>query len=311
MSFRTILRRSLPTCLLLTVGVASAAPSDWARHASAPEPRTEVAAAFAGGEIVVVGGFVENGTNSARVDAYSISADRWRRLPDLPVAVDHAAAASANGAVYVVGGYGPDRRPLRTAFVLAQGRWRALAPLPEARAASAAAVARARLFVLGGVDGGRALARTALALDLKSGRWSRLPGPSPREHLAAAASGNAVYALGGRSAGIDTNTRRFEAYDARTRRWTTLEPVPQARGGTGAALVNGLIVSVGGERPQGTIRTVYAYELKTRRWRRLADLPTPRHGLGVVGARGRVYALLGGPVPGLTVSGAVESLAVG
>jgi hypothetical protein len=265
MSFRTILRRSLPTCLLLTVGVASAAPSDWARHASAPEPRTEVAAAFAGGEIVVVGGFVENGTNSARVDAYSISADRWRRLPDLPVAVDHAAAASANGAVYVVGGYGPDRRPLRTAFVLAQGRWRALAPLPEARAASAAAVARARLFVLGGVDGGR-----ALALDLKSGRWSRLPGPSPREHLAAAASGNAVYALGGRSAGIDTNTRRFEAYDARTRRWTTLEPVPQARGGTGAALVNGLIVYVG-----------------------------------------RVYALLGGPVPGLTVSGAVESLAVG
>ena len=308
MSFRTILRRSLPTWLLLTVPFAAAAPAQWERHAPLPEPRTEVAAAVLRGEIVVVGGFLENGSNSARVDAYSIAADRWRRLSDLPVAVDHAAAASANGAVYVVGGYGPDRRPLKTAFVLEQGRWRPLAPLPEARAAAAAAIARAQLFVLGGVDGGRGLARTALAFDLKSGRWSRIAGPAPREHLAAAASGNNVYALGGRSAGIDTNTGRFEVYDARTRRWTRLAPVPQARGGTGAALVNGRIVSVGGERPQGTIRTVYAYELKTKRWRRLADLPTPRHGLGVVGHAGRVYAVAGGPVPGLTVSGAVESI---
>jgi hypothetical protein len=54
---------------------------------------------------------------------------------------------------------------------------------------------------------------------------------------------------------------------------------------------------------------VYAYELRTKRWRRLADLPTPRHGLGVVASGGRVYAVAGGPVPGLTVSGAVESLA--
>jgi len=75
--------------------------------------------------------------------------------------------------------------------------------------------------------------------------------------------------------------------------------------------VNGRIVSVGGERPQGTLRAVYAYGLRTRRWRRLADLPTPRHGLGVVAYAGRVYAVAGGPEPGLTVSGTVASLAVG
>jgi hypothetical protein len=73
--------------------------------------------------------------------------------------------------------------------------------------------------------------------------------------------------------------------------------------------VNGRIISVGGEQPQGTIRSVYAYELRAKRWRRLADLPTPRHGLGVVAHGGRVYAVAGGPAPGLTVSGAVESLA--
>ena len=308
MSFPTILRLSLPTWLLWAAPLAVAGAGSWQQHEPLPEPRTEVAAAVLRGEIVVVGGFVENGSNSARVDGYSISADRWRRLPDLPVAVDHAAAASANGAVYVVGGYGSDRRPLRTAFVLEQGRWRTLAPLPDARAAAAVAIARAQLFVLGGVDGRRSLARVAFALDLRTGRWSRIPGPAPREHLAAATSVTSVYALGGRSSGIDTNTARFERYDPATRRWTSLAPVPQARGGTGATLVNGRIVSVGGERPQGTIRSVYAYELHTKRWRRLADLPTPRHGLGVVAHAGRVYAVAGGPVPGLTVSGAVESL---
>ena len=309
MSFATFLRRSLPTWLLWAVPLAVAASAPWQRHAPLPEPRTEVAAAVVRGEIVVAGGFTANGANSARVDAYTIATDTWRRLDDLPVAVDHAAAASANGRVYVVGGYGPDRNPLKTVFAYDQGAWRRLAPLPDARAAAAAAVAGGKLYVLGGVDGRRSLARVAFAYDFRNARWTRIPGPSPREHLAAAAAGPRVYALGGRSAGIDTNTARFEAYDSRARRWLRLPPVPQARGGTGATYASGRIVSVGGERPQRTIRSVYAYELGTKRWRRLADLPTPRHGLGVVTDRGRVYVVAGGPQPGLTVSGAVESLA--
>jgi len=310
------LRRSLPSrpvCLLLLGAVvlglgAGGQGPPWQSHAPLPEPRTEVAAAVAGGEIIVAGGFTADGGNSARVDAYSIAANRWRRLPDLPVAVDHAAAASANGRVYVVGGYGRDRSPLDTTFALEEGVWRRLPPLPSARAAAAAAIAGGKLHVLGGVDGRRSLARIAFAFDLSTGSWNRLPGPSPREHLAAATAGTRVYALGGRSAGIDTNTQRFETYDPRTRRWTRLAPVPQARGGTGAALVSGRIISIGGERPQGTIRAVYSYELRTKRWHRLADLPSPRHGLGVVAHGGRVFAVAGGPRPGLTVSGALESL---
>jgi non-specific serine/threonine protein kinase len=318
MSFRTTLRRSLPTrrsrpwlvgTALLALGAGGAAPA-WRGHAQLPEPRTEVAAAVVGGEIVTVGGLVESGGNSARVDAYSVAADRWRRLPDLPVAVDHAAAASANGRVYVAGGYAGDRNPLDTVFVLERGQWRTLARLPDGRAAAAAAIAGGKLYVVGGVDGRRALARVAFALDLRTGRWGRIPGPSPREHLAATASGTRVFALGGRSAGIDTNTSRFESYDPVRRRWTRLPPVPQARGGTGAALVRGNVVSAGGEQPQGTIASVYAYRLATGRWRRLPDLPTPRHGLGVVSHGGRVWVVAGGPVPGLTVSGAVESLAL-
>ena len=57
-------------------------------------------------------------------------------------------------------------------------------------------------------------------------------------------------------------------------------------------------------------RSVFAYTPAARRWQRLADLPTPRHGLGVIAHRDRVYAVAGGPQPGLTTSGAVESLRV-
>jgi N-acetylneuraminic acid mutarotase len=327
MSFEPILRLFFPSrprgsrrfrTVLLTLLVAGCAAGSqsklgetgWQRHSPLPEPRTELAAASTGSTIVAVGGFVASGANTARADAYSIADDRWRRLPDLPVAVDHAAAAAAGGRVYVVGGYGPDRRPLRAAYVLERGSWRALARPPEARAAAAAAVAGGRLYVVGGVDDRRGLAQVALALDLRTGRWSRVPGPTPREHLAAAAANGRIYALGGRRAGYDTNVALVEMLVAGARAWTRLPPLPQARGGTGAAFVSGRLVSIGGEEPAGTIASVFAYRPGEPRWRRLATLPTPRHGLGVVAHRGRVYAVGGGPEPGLTVSGAVESLAI-
>jgi hypothetical protein len=295
--------------LLLAAGGASAT-GGWTAGTPLEVPRTEVAAAPLGGEIVVAGGFLATGGNSRRVDAYDARAGTWRRLPDLPVSVDHAAAASWRGRVVVVGGYGADRRPLRSAFLFDGDSWRALPRPPFPRAAAAAAATRdGRVWVVGGrTDDG--LATGMLVLDLKRLRWSTAPGPVPREHLAAAATAGLLYAIAGRKAGIDTNLAVFEAYDPRTRRWRTLPPVPAARGGTGAAAVAGRVVSVGGEAPRGTIRSAYAYLTSTGGWERLPDLPTPRHGLGVVALGGRVWVVAGGPMPGLTVSGAVESLAV-
>jgi N-acetylneuraminic acid mutarotase len=283
----------------------------WLSGAPLSEPRSEVAAAPLGGRIVVVGGFLASGANSRRVDAYDPARDGWARLPDLPVSVDHAAAASARGRLVVVGGYGADRQPLRAAFLFDGSGWRTLPPPPEERAAAAAtATAPGTVWVVGGRtrDG---LARTMLALDLKTLRWRVLPGPRPREHLAVTALGGTVYAIGGRSSGYDTNLATVQSYDPRTARWRRLPDLPSPRGGTGATAIAGRIVSVGGESPQGTERTVWALRPAARRWTRLPDLPTPRHGLGVVALGGRVWVLAGGPEPGLTVSGAVESLAVG
>jgi len=157
-----------------------------------------------GKEIVVVGGFLADGTSTGRVDAFAPRTGRWRRLPDLPAKVNHSMAAAAGGRLYVVGGYGAERR----AFVFTHGRWQALRSLPAPRAAAGAAIVGSKLYVAGGVTAPGVLARQLLVLDLRTGRWSFGPGPSPREHLAVVAAAGLVYALAGRSAGTNFTTDR-------------------------------------------------------------------------------------------------------
>jgi N-acetylneuraminic acid mutarotase len=301
-----MVRRLLVLVALVLLGGATRGPAarqalEWKRAAPLPVPRSEVAATTFRNELVVVGGFLADGRSSARVDAYSPARNRWRRLPPLPVAVNHAMAASDRQRLYVVGGYGAPRR----AFVFARGRWRRLPDLPEPRAAAGSAIVGPTLYVVGGVGQG-GLAQDVLAFDRVGRRWSRIPGPKPREHLGVTALGGRVYALAGREAG--TNFDAFEAYLPRRRRWVSLARVPETRGGTDAASVGSVIVSAGSESSAGTSAAVYGYDIVTRRWSRLPDLPTARHGLGVVALAGRVYAVAGGPTPGLSVSGANEFL---
>jgi non-specific serine/threonine protein kinase len=290
--------------------VAGAAPRQWGSHAAMPLPRTEVAAAVLGREIVVFGGFTSDGGASARADAYSPATDRWRRLPDLPVGVHHAMAVGAGGRVYAIGGYSGTGATLRGAWVLERGAWRAIPRMPFPRAAAGAGVSGRKIVVAGGIGEARRLARNALVYDLRTRRWSVVPGPTPREHLGVTSLGGVVYAVAGRTAGLDTNLLTFESFRPGDRAWRRLQPVPDSRGGTGAAALAGHVVSVGGEEPGGTIAEVLAYRIAERRWVQLPDLPTPRHGLGVAALGGRVYVIGGGPEPGLTVSTANESLAV-
>jgi non-specific serine/threonine protein kinase len=288
--------------------------TSWRSEPPLPLARSEVAAATVRGEIAIVGGFLDGGGSSARVDLYSPQSRSWRRLPDLPVTVNHALASAYLGRLYVAGGYGPAGR-IRQAWVLDRGRWRALPPLPYGLAAGGAAFLGGTLYLVGGVAGApdrSVLVRRMLVLDpARPGGWRFAPAPSPREHLAVAVDGGRIYAIGGRTAGFDTNLSLVESWRPGERAWRKEPPVPEPRGGTGAAAIGKTFVSAGGEAPAGTIAGVYAFDTTSRTWRKLPDLPTPRHGLGVAAAGGRVYVIGGGRTPGLAVSDVAESLAVG
>jgi len=149
-----------------TLVPAASSVGPWQRGSPLPLARTEVVAAVLGEEIAIVGGFLTNGSSSARSDLYSPARNRWRRLPDLPLAVNHAMAGAYRGRLYVVGGYGERGERLQQAHVLAGGHWQKLRPLPAPRAAGAAAVADGRLYVFGGV-GPTGLAETAFVLNLR------------------------------------------------------------------------------------------------------------------------------------------------
>ena len=144
--------------LVLLVVVAAGAAAAGPRPAGARTRRSRAAqrgrSGRCGREIVVVGGFLPDGTTSARADAFRPSTNSWRRLPDLPVAVNHAIAASDGRRFFVVGGYSGAigaGQIVRGAWMLAGGRWWPLPALPEGRAAGGAAVVSGRLYVVGGV----------------------------------------------------------------------------------------------------------------------------------------------------------------
>jgi N-acetylneuraminic acid mutarotase len=283
-----------------------AAAATWQTGPPIPVPRSEVAGAAVRGEIVIVGGFLADGRSSARVDAYSPTLRRWRRLPDLPRAVNHAMAVGVEGRVYVFGGYQVfGAAPLRSAFVLAANRWRRLAPLPAGRAAAGAAAIGRTIYVVGGI-GPMGPARSMLAYDVKRARWRFLAGPTPREHLGVTVADRALFVVGGRANGKLFSV--VERWSPVSPRWRAVAPLPEPRGGTAAGTSGGFVVSAGAESSAGTSAKVYAYSPGRDRWSPLPDLPTARHGLAVVGLRSVIYVIGGGPQPGLSVSGANESL---
>src|SRR4029453_3659456 len=91
-------------------------------------------------------------------------------------------------------------------------RWVTLPQMPAPRAAAGAAILNGKLYVVGGVEAPGRLATDAFAYDLARGRWSLAAGPRPREHLGAAALGNTIYAVAGRTSGLDSNLDLVEAY---------------------------------------------------------------------------------------------------
>src|SRR6476469_674655 len=282
---------ALPVAVAFAV-VGVAAGGGWRDEAPLPTARGEVAAAATPDGIAVVGGFLADGRSSRRVEVYAPSTRRWHRLPDLPRAVNHTLAAAWHGKLYVAGGYGAAGR-LRTAWVLDAGRWRPLPSLPYGLAAGGAVVLAGRLYLVGGVAGPpdhSVLVRRALVLDLAHPlRWHFAPGPVGREHLAVTAAAGTIYAIGGRSAGYDTNSTLVQSWRPGNAAWQTRAALPEARGGAGAAAIGGTIVSIGGEAPSGTIGTVLIYDVSGDTWRRAPDLPTPRHGLAVAAFGGRVF----------------------
>lgn len=284
------------------------------RLADAAVERLEVAAAVVDGSLYVAGGFVPGGVTAA-VEIYDPEADRWSRAPDLPIPVHHAAGVAWRGTFVVLGGFttGAFSGASDRAFVLRDGAWAELPRMRRARGAGGAAVVGDSIVVVGGQDG----ARLIQASEVFDGvRWRDVAAiPTPRDHLAVVASGDALYAIGGRRLSIDATLPTLERYDPADDVWRSLAAMPTARGGLGAAAVDGRLVVVGGEGPTppagpgGVFDEIEVYDVEDDRWASLSpDLLTARHGIGVAAVEGRVLVAVGGRERGGSYSRILEAL---
>jgi N-acetylneuraminic acid mutarotase len=297
------------------------AAKGWRTLAPMPTPRSEVAVAAVGGKIYVAGGFEGNGSTSDAVEVYDPATDTWTQAPPLPEPRHHTAAVGytlrsiegeTDGRLLVIGGFGTTfSDPKNTLFEFSEltGAWAELPVIPSARGGLAAGQVGQVVYAVGGSDADqRSLTNHEhYAPGLQT--WRSVASMSvPRDHLAAAAVGTEIFAIGGRSnVDFGQNLDANEEYDPQTDAWTERAALPTARSGIAAAALGGLIYVFGGEGSDGTFDENEAYDPATDTWETLEPMPTARHGLGAAVVGDTIYVIGGGETPGLSVSALNEA----
>lgn len=230
-----------------------------------------------------------------------------------------AVAVVWRGAVLVVGGSGcpfpccPSINVTHYADVLAAPDWRVVASFGAVngtygRTHHAAAVLGDTLYMIGGYGGVPPRSHdTVVTLDLADpahGAAERAPLlGGPRTSLAAAVLGGRIITVGGwTSTGASADVM---SYDAASDTWTSLAPMPTARGAVGLAAAGHapLLYAVGGFKRSGgdppwtPLADVEAYDPREDAWSVLAPLPSARQTAAAVTlppSVGGLLAVVGG-----------------
>jgi N-acetylneuraminic acid mutarotase len=195
-----------------------------------------------------------------------------------------------DGTVYLSGGGAAGGQPQAALWALHSelAEWVTLSPMPEPRFGHRMVALGNRLYVVGGTGGGAAV----LIYDVGADRWSRgADMPAVRDHLAALAVGDEVWAVGGRVGGEIQD--RVDIYDPQADDWRAGPPLPQATSAAAEGLLGTRVLISGGEDPGGTGGMVDAHwQLDTSSgdaatWQQLSPPPLTVHGAhgAVIGDR--------------------------
>jgi len=149
-----------------------------------------------------------------------------------------------------------------------------------------------RIYALGGYPGGRITSDAVQVYDSRTDSWAFGPPlPLPLHHTMAAVVDGRLYLIGG-EAGNPTPAEsvfqeRVYMLDAQAGEWLPRAPMPTARSGGGAGVIDGQIYVAGGRPPHGSDFAVY--DPSADRWAVLPDVPTQRNHLAVAAINGRLY----------------------
>lgn len=181
----------------------------------------------------------------------------------------------------------------------APGRWvpRAAMPIPRSEMAWATATL-GRMHVVGGYGEGAVNRDYHHLYDPAQDRWlDGAPLPRGANHVAVAAEGGKVYALGGfveQNRRSDTNAY---VYDIASNRWSPIAPLPRPRGAAAAVMLEGKLHLIGGASEPASERASVGwhevYDPQADRWSARKALPGARDHVGCVVHNGRIH-IIGG-----------------
>ena len=282
----------------------------WRASKRVPTPLYEAQGTALNGELYVFGGYY-NGQIEATKRAYAFDpqGETWRSIEPLPQAVTHAGQAAYGTKIYLAGGFDGDHPGPPTDKVwlydTVTDSWSAGPPLPKKRGGGALVALGGKLHYFGGtvrhLFNYRRDSGAHWVLDIAAARsdWTEAaPLPNPRNHIAGAALGGKLYAIGGQYLGDEasSNLRDVDVYDPETNTWTKAADLPKRIGHiTAATLSYGqrILITGGVTQNRRKLRDVLAYNPETNTWAKLKGLPEARSSAvaGVIG--GKLYVTTG------------------
>lgn len=245
--------------------------------------------------------------------AFNPATSQWTNLEPMPEKLTHAGQALYRGDVYIAGGFIGDHPGPPTNHVwvynIERNSWSAGPALPESLGGGALVELGGRLHFFGGTvrNGDDYLRDSArhwvLDLERPSPAWEEAaPLPTPRNHLAGAAVGGKIYAIGGQRLGDEDygNLRVVEAYDPQQGSWERVADLPRPLGhiSSGTFSYRGRIVVVMGVTQERVkLSDIIAYDPKANAWDSLTPMPGGRSAT-VAGVIGGDIVLTTGTVAG-------------
>ncbi len=272
----------------------------WTETVPSPVALYEAQGLAAGGLLYVFGGFYNEQPQASLITlAFDPVKERWHNLAPLPEKVTHAGQARFGNKIYLAGGFvgdhpGPDTDHVWI-YDIPTDSWAAGPALPEKIGGGALVNLAGRLHFFGGThrEGDTYLEDSAahwvLGVAAGSTIWTEAAAlPNPRNHIAGAALGGKIYAVGGQRLGDENsgNRRYVNVYDPAEDSWDRVANLPQPLGhiSAGAFAYAGRLVVVMGttqkriKTSQGRTQTseVIAYDPATDSWEKLREMPEAR-----------------------------------
>ena len=185
----------------------------------------------------------------------------------------------------------------------AQATWTALAPVPSAtEGMTVGGVGQVIVAAYGFSSPLAANTNQTRLYNISSNTWSAgAAAPLPARSDAAygeTTHGGFLYVIGGGNSG--TALSDVERYDPVLDSWTTLAPMPTARAGAVAAVIDDGIFVIGGRQSTSGpcsggpyVGNVERYDIDTNTWSTVAPLPSPRSDLAAVAHGGKVFVFGG------------------